>query len=194
MKSFYKKLTAAALLILTVCAAFLSSCSAAPSYEEFHTEENIAASSAVSDGKVIAYLFRNEDNAAFMDICRDSGKRMLRIELPEESEYYACLDYDYTLYNTVFQDINFDGEADLYVPCSVSTANLQGMVWLWDTKAKKFVFSEELSKLYELTVLKDEKIIKSTDYENLDGPLCTEYEWKNGKLSEIRSYTVTPGE
>lgn len=187
MKKIYLKLTATLLFCMTVT-VLLSSC--APSYKDYHTEENIAASSAVGGEKVIAYLFKTDDTNAVMDICRESGKRIYRIDLPAESEYYASLDFDYAFSNTVFQDMNFDGEMDLYVPCSVTTANLEGMALLWDTKKNEFVLSEELSALYELTVFPDEELITSQDYSDPDGILCSEYKWEDGKLVKVGEYTV----
>ena len=182
------KILSVVLATVIVSTALLTSC--APSYKSYHTEENIVASSAVGGKKTVAYLFKNEESEAYMDICSDDGDRILRIDLPEESEYYASLDYDYAVEHTVFQDMNFDGELDLYVPCSVTTANLEGMAWLWDEEAGKFVFSEELSALYELTVFPDEELITSQDYSDPDCILCSEYKWEDGKLVKIGEYTV----
>lgn len=182
------KILSIILAALIASAALLTSC--APSYKSYHTEENIAASSAVGGGKVIAYLFKTDDTNAVMDLCRDDGKRIYRIDLPAESEYYVSLDFEYAFANTVFQDMNFDGELDLYVPCSVTTANLEGIALLWDTEKGKFVLSEELSALYELTVFPEDELITSQDYSNPEGILCSEYKWEDGKLVKVGEYTV----
>lgn len=188
MKNRYLKIVSALLLLCTVGAALLTSC--APSYKEHHTEKNVAASTALDGKKANAYFFLIEDGSAVMDICLENGDRIQRIELPKEGEFYVSLDFDFAFANAVFQDMNFDGEMDLYIPCSVTTANLEGMAWLWSSDEEKLVLSEELSELYELTVFADEELITSQDYSSPDGILCSEYKWENGKLTKVGEYTV----
>ena len=64
------------------------------------------------------------------------------------------------------------------------------MAWLWDKESCKFVLSDELSKIYELTVDPDKKTVSGTDYAAEEGPLYTEYEWKEGKLIKTDEYTI----
>ncbi len=187
MKNRYLKPVCAILLCILAC-ALLTSC--APTYKKYHTEESIAVSTAVDGEKANAYFFLIEDGSAVMDICRDNGNRLQRIELAVSCDYYASLDFDFAFANAVFQDMNFDGEMDLYIPCSVTTVNLEGMAWLWDSEKGEFVLSDELSKLYELTVFPDEELITSQDYSSPDGILCSEYKWEKGKLTKVGEYTI----
>ena len=191
MKNYRLIIVSAILILCIVSAALLTSC--APAYTEHHTEENVAASTALGKEKAIAYFFLVEDGRAVMDICREDGKRIQRIELPVYGEFYACLDFEYAFDCTVFQDMNFDGEMDLYIPCSVTTANLEGMAWLWDSDEERLVLSEELSELYELTVFPEDKLITSQDYSDPEAILCSEYKWEKGKLTKVGEYTVNLG-
>ncbi len=192
MKNRYLRIVSALLLLCMVSCALLTSCS--PAYDEYHTDEHMSASGIVGGKGANAYLFLLEDESAVMDICRRNGKLIQRIELGTTGDYYTSLDFDYAFFNTVFQDMNFDGYLDLYIPCSVTTANLEGMAWLWDTAKKEFVLSKELSALYELTVVSKDKLIKSIDYLHPEGPYCTEYKWEGEKLTKVNEYIVTPGE
>ena len=188
MKNKYTRLLSVILIICIVGITLLTSCT--PAYKEFHTEDNVAVTNEIADEKLTAYFFILDDGSAVMDICRENGDRVQRLEFPTADEHYASLDFDYAFENAVFQDMNFDGVDDLYVPCSVTTENLEGLAWLWDGEAGEFVLSEELSALYELTVFPDEELITSQDYSHPDGILCSEYKWEEGKLVKIGEYTV----
>ena len=188
MKNRYLGIVSALLLLCMMSCTLLTSC--APSYKKYHTEENVAITTAVGGSKAIAYFFLLEDGSAVMDICREDGKRLQRIELAVSCEYYASLDFSYSFTNAAFQDMDFDGEMDLYIPCSVTTANLEGMAWLWDDEKGQFVLSEELSKLYELTIYPEDEIIASQDFSDPENIVRSEYKWENDKLVKIDEYIV----
>ncbi|MBE6714639.1 MAG: hypothetical protein E7575_05080 [Ruminococcaceae bacterium] len=161
-------------------------------YADKHTEENLIATAKLDkETEICAYLFAVEDSGAVLEIKKkDSQKIIESISLPEEGEYYTVLDMDFASQNTVFQDMNFDGFIDLYVPCSVITPNLEGMAWLWDSEKSKFILSEELSSLYELCVFPEDELITSQDYSDPSAILCKEFIWENGKLVQVGEYTV----
>lgn len=172
-----------------ILSLLLSSCGY--KYEKFHTEENIMGETEISDKELSAYFFLLEEGGAVMDICNGEGELIQSLSFPKESEYYVSLDFDFAFEMAKFQDMNFDGLADLYVPCSTTTPNLEGMAWLWNSEAGEFVLSEELSALYELTVYPDEELITSQDYSDPASVLCKEFKWENGKLVQTGEYTVT---
>ncbi len=175
-------------ILTAVCLFSLVSC--ADKYEEYHTEDNKIGTVTVDEKELTAYYFLLEDGSAVLDVCDSKSKILQTIEFPVQSDYYTSLDFDFGFANAIFQDMNFDGHKDLYVPCSVTTPNLEGMAWLWDSDKGEFVLSEELSALYELTVFPDEKLITSQDYANEDGILCKEYKWENGKLVQTGEYII----
>lgn len=188
MKRIFKSISLCLLtLTLIISSAMLFSCS---KYKKFHTEENKIATVAVDGYNLTAYFFLLEDESAVLDLCDEEGKRFQSFEFPTESEYYTSLDFSFAVEMTVFQDMNFDGIADLYVPCSVTTPNLEGMAWLWDSDKKEFVLSEELSALYELTLYPEDEVLSSQDYSDPEKILCREYQWENGKLKMISEYTI----
>ena len=177
---------------LMLATAFLFACK--PSYKVFHTKENMLGRVTVDGSKLTAYFFLIEDGSAVLDICNTEEKTVQQILFPLKGEYYASLDFEYAFSYGLFQDMNFDGYQDLYIPCSVTTENLQGMAWLWDTEEESFVLSHELSSLYELTVFPEEKLITSQDYTDPEKILCKEFAWENGKLLQVGEYTVSQGD
>ena len=187
-----KKLLLVALSLLL--SLFLLSCSV--SYKEYRTDENRARVFDVGGKTLSAYFFVVEDEEkAVFELCDTDGKVTQSFEFPfDGNDYYTSLDFEFAFDGVAAQDMNFDGENDLYIPLSVTTPNLEGMAWLWDEKEGEFVLSEELSALYELTVFPDEELITSQDYSNPDGVLCSEYKWEGGKLVKVGEYTVNTAE
>ncbi len=189
MKNKVFKTILTALLLLSLL--ILASCS--PNYKEYRTDENIMGTVQVDSYSFTAYFFLLPEGGAVMELCDNNNNKKVvsTIEFPESSDYYASLDFDFAFYKAAFQDMNFDGHADLYVPCSTTTENLEGMAWLWDAEADEYVLCEELSALYELTVFPDEELITSQDYSSPDKILCKEFKWENGKLVQTGEYTIT---
>lgn len=188
MKKFFKSISVClTALALIASSTMLFSCS---KYKKFHIEENEVATAAVDGYKLTAYFFLPEDGNAVLDLCDEEGKLFQSFEFPSKGEYYTSLDFEFAFERTVFQDMDFDGNVDLYVPCSVTTPNLEGMAWLWDTKEKEFTLSEELSALYELTVYPEDEVLSSQDYSDPEKILCREYQWEDGKLKIISEYTI----
>lgn len=189
MKKFAFRIILTAILLLS--AVLLCSCT--PNYEEYRTDKNILTTVEVDGYSFTVYFFTISEGGAVMELCDNNNENKVEstIEFPESSDFYASLDFEFAFYKAAFQDMNFDGHADLYVPCSATTENLEGMAWLWDAKKDKYVLSEELSALYELTVFPDEELITSQDYSSPDGILCKEFKWENGKLVQTGEYTIT---
>lgn len=190
---FAKNIKITFLLAILILSAFLI-CSCSSEYKEYHIEDNVMDSEKIDDHEFSAYFFLLPEGNAVIEItctsCCD-GDVIQTIDFPAQSDYYASLDFEYAFDNAVFQDMNFDGTPDLYVPCSVTTENLEGMAWLWDGKEEAFILSEELSALYELTVFPEDKLITSQDYSSPDEILCKEFKWEKGKLVQVGEYTVT---
>jgi len=184
-----KKLLLVALSLLL--SLFLLSCSV--SYKEYRTDENRARVFDVGGKTLSAYFFVVEDEEkAVFELCDTDGKVTQSFEFPfDGNDYYTSLDFEFAFDGVAAQDMNFDGENDLYIPLSVTTPNLEGMAWLWDSKEECFVLSEELSALYELTVYPEDKIIASQDYTADNGILCKEFTWEDGKLVQTGEYTIT---
>ncbi len=188
MKKTATKIILTAILILS--AILLSSCS--PNYKEYRVDKNIMGTVEVDGHSFTAYFFLLPEGSAVMELCDNNKDKKVActIDFPESCDYYASLDFDFAFYKAAFQDMNFDGHADLYVPCSTTTENLEGMAWLWNSEKDEFILSEELSALYELTVFPDEELITSQDYSSPDGILCKEFKWENGKLVQTGEYTI----
>ena len=189
MKKASLRFILAALLVLSALMIF----SCAPNYKEYRTEENTLATVEVDGHSYTVYFFCLPEGGAVMEFADNNNEKKIEssIDFPESGDYYASLDFDFAFYKAAFQDMNFDGYTDLYVPCSATTENLEGMAWLWDTEKGEFVLSEELSALYELTVFPNEELITSQDYSSPDGILCKEFKWENGKLVQTGEYTIT---
>lgn len=177
--------------LLLMSAILLASCS--PNYEKYRIDKNILSTVEVDGYSFTVYFFLLPEGGAVMELCDNNDDKKVKstIEFPESSDYYASLDFDFAFYKAAFQDMNFDGYTDLYVPCSATTENLEGMAWLWDAEEDEYVLCEELSALYELTIFPDEELITSQDYSSPDGILCKEFKWKNGKLVQTGEYTIT---
>lgn len=175
-------------LVPVLVSLVLSAC--AVGKNKNYTDETLLGTTDMEGFEITAYFYKNEDGSAILDLCDSSGTPFQSFDFPVEGEYYTNLDYEYAIENGLFQDMNFDGYKDLYIPCSVITPNLEGMAWLWDTEKDEFVLSDELSRLYELTVFSDEELITSQDYAHENGILCSEYKWENGKLVKTGEYTV----
>ncbi len=179
-------------ILLSFALIFSSTClfSCGYKYEKYHIEENIIGKTNVSDKELCAYFFALEDGSALLDLCNTDGETVQSLSFPESGDHYAFLDFEFAFENAVFQDMNFDGEDDLYVPCSVTTENLEGMAWLWDSDKGQFTLSDELSALYELTVYPEEELICSQDYSDPAAILCKEFKWEDGKLTQVGEYTI----
>ena len=175
---------------LLAAPAALTACGEAD-YSDFRVSENMIGTEKYDDQKIEAYLFKPEDADARLEIVDTKSKKVVQShEFPESDIYYALFEIDYALRFAVFEDLNFDGYKDLYIPCCASTANLEGMAWLWDKETSSFVLSDELSKIHELMVDTRHNRITGTDYTAEEGPLQTVYEWKDGKLIKTDEYTI----
>ena len=162
-----------------------------PDYSDYRIRDNIVGTEKYDDKEFTAYLFKPEDADARLELVDTEDMKVAQaFEFPAAGEYYALFEIEIALPGAVFQDMNFDGYKDIYIPCCASTANLEGMAWLWNKKSEKFVLSDELSKICELTVDAEKKTVSGTDYTAEEGPLYTEYEWKDGKLLKTEEYTV----
>ena len=193
MKKHLTKLFAilSALSILA-SSLLLCACSRTPNYKKYRIEKNKIDTVTVGDKEITGYFFLIKDGSAVVELCDSENNVLQSMSFPAEgNEYYTSLDFSFAFKEAKFQDMNFDQHLDLYIPLSVTTPNLEGMAWLWDTENSAFVLSEELSKLYELTVFPDEKMITSNDYSSPDGIVCSEYKWEDGKLTKVNEYTVT---
>ena len=177
-------------VVLAFCAIF--SCACTKSYKKYRKEENLCKKATVEKHSFEAYFFLLPEGNAVLQLTdeKNDSKVHQTFEFPAEGEFYTSLDFSFAFDGLSFQDMNFDGKLDLYVPCSVTTPNLEGMAWLWDSEKDTFVLSKELSALYELTVFPDEKLITSQDYTAPDGILCREFVWENGKLLQTGEYTI----
>ncbi len=185
MKKLISLLLLFSLLSLFSCAEKL------PDYSEYHTDENSIGTVTIGSTRLEGFLFTLESGEGRIEFTKEGSKKAHQaIPLPLEGEYYTLLESDYARQFATYQDMNFDGCMDLYVPCCVSTANLEGMAWLWDDGKKEFVLSEELSALYELTVYADDELITSQDYSDPAGVLCREYKWIDGILTKTGEYTM----
>lgn len=193
MKKYISVILCLALLLCTFTACSSDPDEMESKYKSYHVKENRAGSFKVSkDLKLEAYLFRLEDESAVLELKKPDSQDIIKsVSLPVTGEYYTYLDFEYAFDNIEFIDINFDGYTDIYLPCSITTANLQGMAWLWDNDDSSYVLSEELSVLSELTVFSDEKLITSQDYSDPSGILCKEFKWENGKLIQTSEYTIS---
>ena len=180
------------LIIFTACLTALLSLSSCKATGKALRNDDTYLDRATIDGRSItAYFYQKDDGSAVLDLCDEGEKEPFQsFSFPSEGEYYTSLDYDFGLEYGLFQDMNFDGYPDLYLPLSVTTPNLEGMAWLWDRDLGELVLSKELSSLYELTVFDDEELITSQDYSNEDGILCSEYKWEKGKLVKTGEYTI----
>ncbi len=198
MKNERIKKYISAILCIALLLCSLASCSSGPEekdskYKSYHVKENRAGSFNVSkELKLEAYLFALEDGSAVLELKKPRSQKIIQsVSLPISNEYYSYLDFEFAFDNIDFVDINFDGYADIYLPCSVTTANLQGMAWLWNSEKCSFVLSKELSVLPELMVFADEKLITSQDHSDPSGILCKEFKWENGKLIQTSEYTIS---
>ena len=179
-----KRITAALVLFLML-AGVLSSCSAMDRDAKMLTEENLRGRYTLSDGLQVAVYFYETDGGATMQLCRtdDKGRDVAfqKISFPQQNEYYASLDFFYAKDYFDFTDMNFDGLEDLYVPCSVTTENLECMCWIRKSGEDYFELSEDLSRLPEPVALPKQLRIRSCD--NSTGErVSTLYWWNNGRL------------
>lgn len=178
--------------VLLAVSVIACGCSKTPNYKKYRTELNRIDTVTVDGTELTAYFFLLKEGNAVLDVCNSEGEVLQSFEFPADgNEYYTSLDFSFAFKEAKFQDMNFDSHLDLYLPLSVTTPNLEGMAWLWDTESKTFVLSKELSKLYELTVFPEKKIITSCDYSSPDGITRSEYKWEDGKLVSVSEYTVT---
>ena len=187
-----KRIINSALIIIVACiaasSALLVSCSKP---KDYRTDENKFATVTEGKTQLSGYLYLVDYNAT-LDICDADGNVLQSFALPNVgNEYYTSLDFSYAFEEAKFQDMNFDSFPDLYVPLSVTTTNLEGMAWLWDAEKSEFVLSDELSRLYELTVVAEEEMITSFDRTDLERIIQRDYKWEDGKLTQISEYTVT---
>lgn len=183
-----KKVISSVLLLSAILA--LTACGG-PDYSDYRVLENTIGAEKYDDKELCAYLFKPDDADARLEIVdAKKGKVVQSYDFPEVGVYYMLFEIEYAQIGAVFQDMNFDGYKDLYIPCCTSGANLEGMAWLWDKESCKFVLSDELCEIYELTVDPDKKTVSGTDYAAEEGPLYTEYEWKEGKLIKTQEYTI----
>jgi len=184
----FKRIISAVLLLSAIFA--LTACGE-PDYSEYRTDDNLIGKEEYSGKELSAYLFKPEDADARLEIVNAEKDKVVQyVDFPENGEYYALFEMEFALPGATFQDMNFDGYKDLYIPCCAVTANLEGMAWLWDKNEGEFVLCEELCKVYELTVDAEKKIIVGTDYASKDGILRTEYKWEEGKLVKADEYIV----
>ena len=175
---------------LLAAPAALTACGEAD-YSDYRISENMIGSEKYDEKELAAYLFKPEDADARLEIVDTESETVVQsYEFPETDTYYALFELEYALPGADFQDMNFDGYKDLYIPCCASTANLEGMAWLWDKDSAAFVLCEELCELYELVIDPEEEMIMGTDYTAADGPLRTEYTWEDGKLIKTDEYTI----
>lgn len=110
-----------------------------------------------------------------------NGKKVFQTEkYPEEK--LKELDFDYAKEHISFVDVNFDGYKDLCVAVNRNGETVRYMFWVFDSKTKLFVYSEELSKLTTVAVNADKKQLVSSVLS--DGKLYYEtYTFENGKLT-----------
>jgi len=174
----------AAAVLAVAAVVLLLVLSSAPDYSEQYTEQNLLGTVQVGEDELTAYYFLISDGTGVIDIVKKDGGVHQRIELPLQNEYYASLDYEDSINLSSFKDLNFDGAQDLYVACSVTTENCQGMAWLLDEKTGKFVLSKELSALPTIEAHEKAKHITSIDNTKPEPePVC--YEWKDGRLTAV---------
>ncbi len=177
------KLTRCIAAAAAVCMlAVLSSC--AQGRPEMYTSDNLAGEVSQSGDELMFYYYSDDEGGAVLDICRERGgtpKLMQRISLEKSGEYYTELDFELSFDGINFEDMNFDGSPDLYLPLSGVTENLEGMAWLWDGTKKQYVLSAALSKIPELTVDSAKKCIYGCDYSD-GGESRSRYEWNGEKL------------
>ena len=203
------------LLIVTfiIAAVTLASCGESESKETQSSEttaETVNTDKCTNENFVGKYLFGttpgkiyfwlNEDETGDMVIIKagQSNDILMSMSFPrQESDYYALFDFDYCRDNMVIGDINFDGMNDLYLPCSVLTANVEGMVWLWNEETGKLELSDELSFIPNFTVDSENKIISGSDNSVPGSTTEYTYTWENGELkllkSEMKSSASTKG-
>ena len=139
-----------AILALTACGG--------PDYSDYRVLENTIGAEKYDDKELCAYLFKPDDADARLEIVdAKKGKVVQSYDFPEVGVYYMLFEIEYAQIGAVFQDMNFDGYKDLYIPCCTSGANLEGMAWLWDKESCKFVLSDELCEIYGSQMIYDDK-------------------------------------
>ncbi len=174
----------AAAVALAAVAIILAVTFQKPNYEEHYVENNLLGTINIGEEKLSVYYFLIEDGTGVIDICNGDKKVRQRIELPLQNEYYASLDYLDGFNVSMVKDVNFDGLDDLYVACSMTTENCQGMGWLQDKETGELVLCESLSALPTVEFRDGEKRVYSKDLSK-DGAPTTIYKWKGSELIPV---------
>lgn len=172
-----------AIALTLMCLMLISLMSCAGGKKSKHTAETLAGCSEQDGTDILFYYYPKDGGGAVLEVCTGvNGSEILQtIVLEQSSEYYIDLDYKLSFEGIRFDDMNFDGHPDLYMPLSTMTANLQGMAWLWNVDREQYILSESLSKIPELETDEEKKCIYGCDYSN-GGEQRSVYTWDGLRL------------
>ena len=172
-----------ALSLLVSCLMLVSLVSCAAGKNSKHTAKTLAGCSEQDGTDLLFYYYEKDGGGAVLDVCTGkNGSNIIQIiSLEKSGEYYIELDYELSFEGISFDDMNFDGHPDLYLPLSAVTENLQGMAWLWNVDKEQYILSDSLSKITELRTDEGKKCIYGCDYSN-GGEQRSVYTWNGSKL------------
>ncbi|MBR6676219.1 MAG: hypothetical protein IKL24_02680 [Clostridia bacterium] len=183
MKKALPFIIAAAAIILAV-GIILAVTLQEENYERYYVEEHLLGTLRSGDEDLSVYYFLIEDGTGIIDLCNEKNTVRQRIELPLQNEYYASLDYLDGFQLSLVKDINYDGLQDLYVVCSLTTENCQGMGWLQNKETGKLELCEPLSALPTVEFKDETKRVHSCDLSK-EGDPVTIYKWNGINLVPV---------
>jgi len=92
-------------------------------------------------------------------------------------------------------DFNFDGHGDLLLETAFKDGNASYCIWLFNPKAKRFVFSQQLSQL--TNPRPDPKTRTVASYSKLECEPCYQkqiFRWSKGQLVPVGEESVKPAD
>ena len=167
-------------LVLVACLAVtLSSCKSKDNGDTTDTTSTTEAAAAESK--------HTADVGEKSLIVYKNGEQFQELSYVEGDDSF---DLEYAKQHIEFVDMNFDGELDICLATHTTAYAVCYYCWLYDAATGKFVYSEDLSALTTISVDNEDKQIISLVHESAAKSYYVCYEWKDGKLTEVKKMDV----
>lgn len=126
-----------------------------------------------------------------LDVAEDKATVMKGSSVFQELSYPVGIGYafdlEYAREHYEFVDMNFDGNADLYLAVSNVDGVISYYCWLFNATENRFDYSASLSALKNISVDSEEQLILSkVNYEGVDK--VSTYNWVDGVLTYVETF------
>ncbi len=126
-----------------------------------------------------------------LDVAEDKATVMKGASVFQELSYPKGIGYvfdlEYAREHYEFVDMNFDGNADLYIAVSNVDGDIYYYCWLYNATENRFDYSASLSALKNISIDSEEQLILSkVNYKGVDK--VSTYNWVDGVLTYVETF------